>query len=164
VPYQTFQASDGWIIVAVGNDGQFRKFVEAGGRTELADDERFATNPARVRNRDTLVPILAEMVRTLGKQQWIAALDAAGVPCGPINDLAEVFENEQVVARGMRVDLPHPSGGNVKLVRNPINMSGTPPQALTHPPTLGEHTETVLRDVLGYDEDRIAALRAQAVI
>ena len=117
-----------------------------------------------MRNRDTLVPILAEMVRALGKQQWISALEAAGVPCGPINDLAEVFENEQVVARGMQVDLPHPSGGTVKLVRNPINMSGTPPQALAHPPTLGEHTDSVLREVLGYDDARIAQLRGQSVI
>jgi len=164
VPYQTFQTSDSWIIVAVGNDGQFRKFVEAGGRAELADDDRFATNPARVRNRDTLVPMLAEMVRTRDKREWIEALEASGVPCGPINDLDEVFDNEQVVARGLRVDLPHPSGGTVKLVRNPINMSVTPPQAVTHPPTLGEHTEDVLRRVLGYDEQRISALRAQDVI
>ncbi|HVE09770.1 MAG TPA: CaiB/BaiF CoA-transferase family protein, partial [Paraburkholderia sp.] len=164
VPYQTFQTSDSWIIVAVGNDGQFRKFVEAGGRAELADDDRFATNPARVRNRDTLVPMLAEMVRTRDKRAWIEALEASGVPCGPINDLDEVFDNEQVVARGLRVDLPHPSGGTVKLVRNPINMSVTPPQAVTHPPTLGEHTDDVLRRVLGYDEARISALRAQDVI
>ncbi len=121
MPYQTFQTSDGWIIVAVGNDGQFRKFVEAGGRPELAEDARFATNPARVRNRETLVPILADDgPSSAGKQQWIAALEAAGVPCGPINDLGEVFENEQVIARGLRVDLPHPRGGTVKLVRNPV--------------------------------------------
>jgi crotonobetainyl-CoA:carnitine CoA-transferase CaiB-like acyl-CoA transferase len=164
VPYQTFQTSDGWIIVAVGNDGQFRKFVEAGGRAELADDERFATNPARVRNRETLVPLLAAMVRTRSKHEWIDALEAAQVPCGPINDLREVFDNEQVVARGMQIDLPHPSGGTVKLVRNPINMTETPPQAHAHPPTLGEHTEDVLRSVLGYDDARIAALRAQQVI
>ncbi|GAB2911723.1 CaiB/BaiF CoA-transferase family protein [Paraburkholderia jirisanensis] len=164
VPYQTFQTSDSWIIVAVGNDGQFRKFVEAGSRPDLADDDRFATNPARVRNRETLVPVLAEMVRTRSKHEWIDALEAAGVPCGPINDLDEVFDNEQVVARGLQVDLPHPSGGTVKLVRNPINMSVTPPQASMHPPTLGEHTDDVLRSVLGYDEERIAALRAQAVI
>ncbi len=164
VPYQTFQTSDGWIIVAVGNDGQFRKFVEAGGRLELADDERFATNPARVRNRETLVPILAEMVRVRGKHEWIAALEAASVPCGPINDLGEVFENEQVVARGLQLDLPHPSGGTVKVVRNPINMSATPPQALIHPPQLGEHTTDVLRVVLGYDDERIAALRENLVI
>jgi crotonobetainyl-CoA:carnitine CoA-transferase CaiB-like acyl-CoA transferase len=164
VPYQTFQTSDGWIIVAVGNDGQFRKFVEAGGRAELAEDERFVTNPARVRNRETLVPLLAAMVRERGKREWIDALEAAQVPCGPINDLREVFDNEQVIARGMQVDLPHPSGGTVKLVRNPINMTETPPRAATHPPTLGEHTEDVLRSVLGYDDARIAALRAQQVV
>ncbi|MBU9364675.1 CaiB/BaiF CoA transferase family protein [Burkholderia multivorans] len=164
VPYQTFQTSDGWIIVAVGNDGQFRKFVEAGGRPELADDERFATNPARVRHRDTLVPILAEMVKTRSKTAWIDALEAAGVPCGPINDLAEVFANEQVVARGMEVALPHPCGANVKLVRNPVRMSATPPDARTAPPLLGAHTDDVLRDMLGYDDARIAALKAKQAI
>ncbi|AOK52496.1 CoA transferase [Burkholderia stagnalis] len=164
VPYQTFQTSDGWIIVAVGNDGQFRKFVEAGGRAELADDERFATNPARVRHRETLVPIIAEMVKTRGKQAWIDALEAAGVPCGPINDLDEVFENEQVVARGMQVELPHPCGANVKLVRNPIRMSRTPPEARSAPPLLGEQTDDVLRELLGYDDARIAALKAKQAI
>lgn len=164
VPYQTFQTSDGWIIVAVGNDGQFRKFVEAGGRPELADDERFATNPARVRHRDTLVPILAEMVKTRSKTAWIDALEAAGVPCGPINDLAEVFANEQVVARGMEVALPHPCGADVKLVRNPVRMSATPPDARTAPPLLGAHTDDVLRDMLSYDVARIAALKAKQAI
>ncbi|KWI30140.1 CoA-transferase [Burkholderia ubonensis] len=164
VPYQTFQTRDGWIIVAVGNDGQFRKFVEAGGRPELADDERFATNPARVRHRETLVPILADMVRTLDKDAWIAALEAAGVPCGPINDLEEVFDDEQVVARGMQVELPHPCGANVKLVRNPIRMSATPPDARSAPPLLGAHTDAVLRELLGYDDERIAALKAKQAI
>ncbi|KVN62893.1 MULTISPECIES: CaiB/BaiF CoA transferase family protein [Burkholderia cepacia complex] len=164
VPYQTFQTSDGWIIVAVGNDGQFRKFVEAGGRPELADDARFATNPSRVRHRDTLVPILAEMVKARGKADWIGALEAAGVPCGPINDLGEVFDNEQVVARGMQVSLPHPCGADVKLVRNPIRMSATPPDARTAPPLLGAQTEDVLRDMLGYDDVRIAALKAKQAI
>ncbi|RQR27678.1 CaiB/BaiF CoA-transferase family protein [Burkholderia sp. Bp9142] len=164
VPYQTFQTSDGWIIVAVGNDGQFRKFVETGGRPELADDERFATNPSRVRHRDTLVPILAEMVRTRGKADWIGALEAAGVPCGPINALDEVFDDEQVVARGMQVSLPHPCGADVKLVRNPIRMSATPPDARTAPPLLGAQTEDVLRDMLGYDDARIAALKAKQAI
>lgn len=164
VPYQTFQTSDGWIIVAVGNDGQFRKFVEAGGRPELADDERFATNPSRVRHRDTLVPILAEMVKARDKADWIGALEAAGVPCGPINELDEVFDNEQVVARGMQVSLPHPCGADVKLVRNPIRMSATPPDARTAPPLLGAQTEAVLRDMLGYDDVRIAALKAKQAI
>lgn len=164
VPYQTFQTRDGWIIVAVGNDGQFRKFVEAGGRPGLADDERFATNPSRVRHRDTLVPILAEMVKARDKADWIGALEAAGVPCGPINDLDEVFDNEQVIARGMQVSLPHPCGADVKLVRNPIRMSATPPDARTAPPLLGAQTEDVLRDMLGYDDERIAALKAKQAI
>ncbi|HHL4083220.1 MULTISPECIES: CaiB/BaiF CoA-transferase family protein [unclassified Burkholderia] len=164
VPYQTFQTRDGWIIVAVGNDGQFRKFVEAGGRPGLADDERFATNPSRVRHRDTLVPILAEMVKARDKADWIGALEAAGVPCGPINDLDEVFDNEQVIARGMQVSLPHPCGADVKLVRNPIRMSATPPDARTAPPLLGAQTEDVLRDMLGYDDVRIAALKAKQAI
>ncbi|CAM2167143.1 Succinate--glutarate CoA-transferase [Burkholderia latens] len=164
VPYQTFQTSDGWIIVAVGNDGQFRKFVQAGGQPGLADDERFATNPARVRHRDTLVPILAEMVKARGKADWIGALEAAGVPCGPINELDEVFGNEQVIARGMQVSLPHPCGADVKLVRNPIRMSATPPDARTAPPLLGAQTDDVLRDMLGYDAERIAALKAKQAI
>jgi crotonobetainyl-CoA:carnitine CoA-transferase CaiB-like acyl-CoA transferase len=164
VPYQTFQTRDGWIIVAVGNDGQFRKFVETGGRPELADDVRFATNPERVRHRDTLVPILEAMTRTLDRREWIDALEAAGVPCGPINSLDEVFQNEQVVARGLEVELPHPSGANVRLVRNPIRMSGTPPEAKSAPPLLGEHTDAVLREVLGYDDAAIAALREARAI
>jgi formyl-CoA transferase len=164
VPYQAFQTSDSWIIVAVGNDGQFRKLVEVGGRPELADDERFATNPERVRHRDLLVPIIAEMIKARGKRDWIEALEAAGVPCGPINDLAEVFEEEQVRARGMRVEVPHPSGASAPLVRNPIRMSATPPQVRSAPPTLGQHTDAVLREVLGYDDASIAALRGKSVI
>ncbi len=164
VPYQTFQAADGWIIVAVGNDGQFRKFVEAGGRPELSADPRFATNPQRVANRDTLVPILAEMVKPRTRAQWIADLEAAGVPCGPINTLDDVFEDAQVKARGLRVDLPHPSAGEVKLVGSPIKMSATPPQAVRHPPLLGEHTDAVLGEMLGYTPERIAELRAKGVL
>lgn len=164
VPYQTFQAADGWIIVAVGNDGQFRKFVEAGGRPELSADPRFATNPQRVANRDVLVPILAEMVKPRTRAQWIADLEAAGVPCGPINTLDDVFDDAQVKARGLRVDLPHPSAGEVKLVGSPIKMSATPPEALRHPPLLGEHTDAVLQDMLGYSAERIAELRAKGVL
>lgn len=164
VPYQTFQTADGWIIVAVGNDGQFRRFVEAGGMAELADDPRFATNPQRVANRDALVPILAEMVKRFGKTAWIGKLEAAGVPCGPINNLDEVFDNEQVQARGLRVDLPHPSAGTVKLVGSPVKMSATPPKAASHPPLLGEHTDAVLRDVLDLSAEQIASLRDRGVI
>jgi formyl-CoA transferase len=164
VPYQTFATSDGHIIVAVGNDGQYQKFVAAGGRPDLGADPRFATNPLRVQHRGILVPLIAEMVKTRTKQQWIALLEAAGVPCGPINNLDEVFDNPQVAARGLRVDLPHPTGGDVKLVGSPIKMSATPPQYDRPPPLLGQHTEEVLRDVLGHDPERIAALRKNGVV
>jgi crotonobetainyl-CoA:carnitine CoA-transferase CaiB-like acyl-CoA transferase len=117
-----------------------------------------------VRHRDQLVPLLAEMVRTRTKREWIDALEAAGVPCGPINTLAEVFENEQVIARGLEAALPHPSGGTVRFARNPIRMSATPPTATAHPPLLGEHTVAVLRDMLGYDDAHLDALRQASVI
>ena len=164
VPYQTFACSDGHIIVAAGNDGQYQKFVEAGGRPELALDPRFATNPSRVQHRDVLVPLLAEMVAARTRAEWIAALEAVGVPCGPINDVGEVFANEQVQARGMAVELPHPSAGKVKLVRSPMKMSATPATSDKAPPLLGQHTEEVLRDVLGRSGDEIAALRARGVV
>jgi len=164
VPYQTFEASDGWFVVAVGNDGQFRKFADICGCPELADDERFATNPARVRHRDLLVPMLAGILRTRGKREWLAAFEAASVPCGPINDLAEVFGDAQVHARAMQVDVPHPLGGVARLVRNPVSMTVTPPRIDRHPPMLGEHTEEVLREVLGYDDARIAALKNKGVV
>ncbi|NEX60509.1 CaiB/BaiF CoA transferase family protein [Noviherbaspirillum galbum] len=164
VPYQTFATADGHIIVAVGNDGQYRRFVEAGGCPELAADERFATNPMRVRHRSTLVPLLAEMVRRKTKQEWISLLETAGVPCGPINNLDEVFDNPQVQARGLRVDLPHPSGGKVKLVGSPMRMSATPPAYDRPPPLLGEHTADVLRDLLGKDEQEIASLRQRGIV
>ena len=164
VPYQTFATSDGHIIVAVGNDGQYQKFVAVGGRPELAADERFTTNPMRVRHRDILVPLLAEMVRTRTKQQWIDLLEAAGVPCGPINNLDEVFVNPQVAARKLRIDLPHPTGGTVKLVGSPMKLSATPPRYDMPPPLLGQHTEEVLRDVLGHNAAQIAALREKGII
>ncbi|MBK4733205.1 CaiB/BaiF CoA transferase family protein [Noviherbaspirillum pedocola] len=164
VPYQTFAAADGHIIVAVGNDGQYRKFVVAGGRPELADDPRFSTNPERVRNRDILVPLLADMVAARSKQEWIDALEAAGVPCGPINRLDEVFANEQVQARGMEVVLPHPSGGEVHLPASPMKMSVTPPRHDMPPPTLGQHTVEVLGELLGMGEGEIDALRARGLV
>ncbi|MDB5839016.1 MAG: CoA transferase [Herminiimonas sp.] len=164
VPYQTFATADGHIIVAVGNDGQYKKFLAAGGRPDLGTDERFATNPARVRNRDVLVPLLADMVKTKTKQEWINLLEAAGVPCGPINNLDEVFDNPQVNARGMRIDLPHPTGGQVRLVGSPMKMSATPPQVDLPPPTLGQHTEEVLSDLLGRTPEQIAGMREKGII
>ncbi|MDQ1923845.1 CaiB/BaiF CoA transferase family protein [Massilia pseudoviolaceinigra] len=164
VPYQTFACADGHIIVATGNDGQYQKFVEAGGRPELAVDARFVTNPLRVQHRDVLVPLLAEMVGTRTRDEWIAQLEAVGVPCGPINDVGEVFENEQVKARGVAIEMDHPAAGKVKLVRSPMKLSLTPAQADLPPPMLGQHTDEVLRDVLGRSEEEIAALRAKGAI
>ncbi|SHH18019.1 CaiB/BaiF CoA-transferase family protein [Massilia sp. CF038] len=164
VPYQTFACADGHIIVATGNDGQYQKFVEVGERPELATDARFATNPQRVKHRDVLVPILAEMVRTRTRDQWIAQLEAVGVPCGPINDIGEVFDNPQVKARGIAVEMDHPAAGKVKLVRSPMKLSVTPAEAALPPPLLGQHTDEVLREVLGRSEAQIATLRANGVL
>jgi formyl-CoA transferase len=164
VPYQTFACADGHIIVAAGNDGQYRKFVEAGGRPELALDPRFATNPLRVQNRDTLVPLLAAMAATKKRDEWIDLLEAQGVPCGPINDVGDVFENPQVKAREVAIELPHPVAGKVKLVRSPMKMSATPATSDKAPPLLGQHTAEVLREVLGKSDAEIVALKDKGVV
>lgn len=164
VPYQTFRASDGWIIVATGNDSQFRHFVEAGGQAMLADDPRFASNPDRVTHRELLVPLLQSMVAQKTKQEWISLLEAAGVPCGPINNFQEVFENEQVQARGLKMTLTHPLAGQVPLVRSPMRLSKTPVVERSAPPLLGEHTREILQKDLGMDDAKIAHLEALGII
>jgi formyl-CoA transferase len=164
VPYQTFACADGYIIVATGNDGQYQKFVEVGGRADLATHESYATNPLRVKNRDELVPILAEMVKAKPRDWWIEQLEAVGVPCGPINDLHDVFKNPQVQARGMMIETPHPTAGKVKLVRNPMRLSASPAETDMAPPLLGQHTDEVLREVLGRSESDIADLRAKGIL
>ncbi len=170
VPYQVFEvapAADGskdHIILAVGNDGQFAKFCQVAGRPELAGDPRFLKNQDRVRNRAVLVPMLEEVMKTRRKYEWLPALEAAKVPCGAINNLAEVFADPQVRERGMVHAWEHPLAGALDLVASPIKLSGTPVRADLPPPLLGEHTGQVLREVLGFDEERIAALRAQEVI
>jgi len=164
VPYQTFQTSDSWIIVAVGNDGQFRHFVKAGDRELLADDPRFATNPARIEYRDALIPLLAAMVKEKTKVEWISLLESVGVPCGPINNLQEVFENEQVVARGIQLNVPHPTAGSMKLVASPMRLSKTPVTMRMPPPLLGEHTEEILSATLHYSYEQIAQLRSKGII
>jgi formyl-CoA transferase len=164
VPYQTFQTSDSWIIVAVGNDSQFRNFVKAGNREALADDPRFATNPARIEHRAALIPLLAEMVKEKTKAQWITLLEAAGVPCGPINNLQEVFANEQVIARGIEMHVPHPTAGTMKLVASPMRLSKTPVEVRMPPPLLGQHTDEVLRDELGMSASQINELHQRGII
>lgn len=164
VPYQTFQTSDGWMIVAAGNDSQYRKFVLAGGYEELATDPRFLTNPQRVKERSTLVPLLSEMTKKKTKEEWIKLLEEAGVPCGPINDLSEVFKNEQVIARGIKQDISHPTAGKVELVASPMRLSKTPATIRTAPPTLGQHTDSILSSQLGLDMQTIEKLREKKII
>lgn len=164
VPYQTFKAADGWIIVAAGNDSQFRHFVAAGDREYLADQSEFATNPARVKHREQLIPLLAEMTLTKTRNEWISALEKANVPCGPINNLAEVFSNEQVIARNIKMTMSHPSAGSVDLVRSPMRLSKTPVVENRAPPLLGEHTSEILQDSLGLSSDEIDALRKKGII
>jgi len=164
VPYQTFATSDGHIIVAAGNDGQYRKFVQAGECPELATDPRFLSNPQRVELRDTLVPILAEMVKKKSKAEWLELLENAGVPCGPINKLDEVFNDPQVRARECAIELDHPTADKVKLVASPMRLSGTPVQYDRSPPLLGQHTDEVLQQLLGYSANQLDQLRDKKVI
>ena len=163
VPYQVFEVADGHLILAVGNDGQFERFCAVAGCPELAQDERFARNASRVRHREMLVPLLAERLRQRPRAEWLAALDAAKVPCGPINDLADVFADPQVLERGMRTTVPHPHRDALELVGSPMKLSLTPVTLRRAPPLLGQHTEEVLAE-LGLDAEERAALRAQGVL
>ena len=164
VPYQTFPTSDGWIIVAAGNDGQFRQFVTVGGEAHLADNPLYLNNPLRVQHRKQLVPLLEQMTRKKPKGEWIALLEKAKVPCGPINNLKEVFENEQVIARNVLLNVPHPTVGNMKLVASPMKLSKTPTEVRMAPPTLGQHTEEILHDRLKLNDQAIHELRAKGII
>jgi crotonobetainyl-CoA:carnitine CoA-transferase CaiB-like acyl-CoA transferase len=146
VPYQSFIAADGHLILAVGNDAQFRRCVQVLGCPELADDPRFASNALRVQHREVLVPLLQRPMLERGKDEWLALFEAAGVPAGPINSVAEVFDEPQILARGMRVNIPHALNPALELVGNPIKLSRTPVQYRGAPPTLGEHTAEVLGD------------------
>jgi crotonobetainyl-CoA:carnitine CoA-transferase CaiB-like acyl-CoA transferase len=163
VPYQVFEVADGHLILAVGNDSQFAKFCEVAGAAELASDPRFMRNEGRVRHRDMLVPLLATLMTRRTKRDWLNALEAAKVPCGAINNLAEVFADPQVNARGMTVAVDHPLAGSLRLVASPMKLSATPVQYRRAPPLLGEHTDEVLRD-LGWSDAQRAALRAHGVI
>lgn len=156
VPYQTFQTADSWIIVAVGNDQQWQRFCHVIGRPELPSDERFATNPGRVRYRDELVPLLAEVLRRDSNAGWIARLQEAGVPCGPVNNVAQALESEQARARGMVQEVDHPGIGPLRLVASPLKLESTPPSIRRPPPMLGEHTSEILRE-LAREEDNSEA-------
>jgi crotonobetainyl-CoA:carnitine CoA-transferase CaiB-like acyl-CoA transferase len=163
VPYQAFRTADGHLVLPVGNDGQFARLCAVAGRPELAADPRFATNAARVAARAELVPILAGLLAARPTAAWVSALEAADVPCGPINDLAQVFADPQVRHRGLRVELPRPGAPPLPVVASPIRLSRTPVRYATPPPELGAHTAEVLGE-LGVTDEELAALRARGVV
>ncbi|MBK8419204.1 MAG: CoA transferase [Anaerolineales bacterium] len=152
VPYQSFQASDGWFAIAVGNDKQFVRLCEMLGKPEIAADEKFATNSGRVQNRAEIIPLLASIFKNASVSEWLAKLDEAEIPCGPIQNFEQVFSMPTVKEREMLVKMDHPTIGELPLVGSPLKMSDTPVQYRLHPPLMGEHTEQVLRE-LGYLDD-----------
>lgn len=164
VPYQVFNAADGELILAVGNDTQFAKLCAVLGCPEIASDERYAKNANRVRHREELLPLLQQRLVTRSVAQWVEVLQPEGVPCGPVNSIAQTFANPQVIHRQMRVDLPHPLAGSVPSVANPIKFSGTPIQYGDAPPTLGQHSDQVLKEYVGLSDAEIEALKAKRII
>ena len=160
-----FPTEDGFIIIAANNDGQFARFCDAAGVPELLEDPDFASNALRVRNRARLIPKVEAVTRTRGTAAWMETLEAAGVPCAPVNTVDQVFADPQVRARGMQIRMPHPlAGEDVRLVGSPIRLSGTPVSYRRAPPTLGEHTDEVLAEMLNLGEGERAALREEGVI
>lgn len=164
VPYQVMPAADGYFMLAVGNDAQFARFCEVIGEAQLAVDPRYATNRARVAHRAELVPHLQQRLRTRPAAEWLAALEAAVVPANPVNRIDQVFDDPQVQARGLRIDVPHATGGTVAMVRNPLKFSATPLQYTQAAPLLGQHTTQVLGEVLAMGEAQLQRLRGQGVI
>ncbi len=163
VPYQAFATADGHMIVAVGNDEQFKRFCQVIDQPQLAQDERFATNGSRVQHREALVPTLALALAAQPTDTWLAACEAVGVPCGPINTLDRVFDDPHVKARGLKQTLPHALAGEVNLVANPIRINGQSLSAQSAPPTLGEHTDSVL-DAIGITDEQRLVLRQAGII
>jgi len=163
VPYQSLKTKDGDIILACGNDNLFVKFCEAADAGHLVKDPRFTTNGTRVANRAAMDEVLGPIMKKHTTAEWVSILEKAGVPCGPINNLKQVFEDEQVKARGMRVELPHSAAGKVPVIRSPMRFSATPIEHRQGPPVLGEHTDEVLAG-LGKSPADIAALKAKGIV
>lgn len=159
VPYQVFSVADGHMIVAVGNDSQFKAFTQAIGLPTLAKDPRFATNPERVRHRDQLIPLLAEQLQQRPRDEWLVLFESVNVPAGPINTLDQVYDNPQVQARQMKITMDHPLAGPAHFVASPLRFSASPVRYDTPPPLLGEHTQQVLSTWLGLSEAQIQALQ-----
>lgn len=163
-PYQEFPTKDGYIILAVGNDPTFERFCKAFGQEHLLADERFSTNPKRVANRDLVTQTLTPLMKTRTTVEWVEALEAQKIGCGPINTLKDVFADPHVQARNMVLEMQHGSGATVKVVANPVKLSATPPTYRSAPPVLGEHTEEVLSGLLGMTAEEIAALRGKSIL
>jgi crotonobetainyl-CoA:carnitine CoA-transferase CaiB-like acyl-CoA transferase len=164
VPYQPFKTMDGNVILACGNDNLYRKFCQAAGCAELTEDPRFAGNGKRVENRVELTRLLQAVFAKRSTREWVELLEGAGIPNGPINDVAQVYEEPQVKARGIRVDLDHPVAGTVPTVASPMRFSATPIEYKSAPPVLGQHTDEILRGLLKLDDAAIAKLRADGTI
>ncbi|HSB90521.1 MAG TPA: CoA transferase [Anaerolineales bacterium] len=164
VPYQSFPAQDGYFAFAAGNDGQWARFCEAVGKPEWSADERFATNGARVRNRQAVATMLSDLFRTRPAAAWMELCESIGIPSAPIQTVDQVFRDPQVVARGLRMEVDHPSAGRVPLVASPLRIPTSPTQVFRAPPLLGQHTDEILVDVLGCAADQIAAWRKAGVI
>ena len=164
VPYRVFEAKDGPMVLAAANDGQFKRFCQFAGRSELAEDKRFATNAARVRHRKVITPILEDILKRRTVAEWIDGLVGANVPASPINHLDQVFNDPQVRARGMTVSMNHPTDQDVDLIASPLHLSASPVSYRYPPPVLGEHTDHVLQNLLGLDEATCATLKSKGVI
>lgn len=164
VPYQVFPTKDGHIVLSVGNDPTFERFCKAFGQEALLSDERFATNAARVANRQLVTDTLTPVMQQKTTAEWVQALEALKIGCGPINKLSEVFADPHVQARGCVVELDHGSGQQVKVIANPVRLSATPPDYRVPPPLLGEHAEEVLSGLLGMSAEEVAALKAKGVV
>jgi formyl-CoA transferase len=165
VPYEPFKTKDGtYIALAVGNDQQWQKFCRLSGLNGVSEDPRFATNPERVRNREALIPLVAEKMLDRTGEEWLRELDHLKIPCGPINTFDKVFSDPHVLSRRMVADVPHPTAGTVKMVASPMKLSETPCDINKHPPLLGEHTDEILQEMFGYGADKIAELRQDGVI
>ncbi len=163
VPYQAFATADGWVVVAVGNDNQWRRFCKAIERPDLLDDPHFATNADRVTWRDALCPILQEVMLARRSEEWLVLLERADVPAGPVNTVDRALNTLQVEARGMVQEVPHPTLGPLRMVASPLKLEGTPPTIRRHPPLLGEHTGEVLGEVLGINSMEVEELRRKGV-
>jgi formyl-CoA transferase len=165
VPYEPFLTADGaYVALAVGNDNQWRKFCKLAGLDPLAEDPRYATNPARVKNRNELVPQIAAKMLLKPSETWLSDLDEAKIPCGPINTLDKVFADPQVLAREMVAEIAHPTAGTIRMVASPMKLSDTPCEIRRHPPLLGEQTAEVLSEKLAYSSEKIAALQKAGAI